>query len=129
MGGFTPSYIFYSHIFNIDTEAPNFISCPSNQTKDALPGLSTAIAVWADPRVNDNSNATLPVTCNRESGSEFEIGKTEVICETHDPSGNEAFCSFTIEVTGKGKIYFVLKVKDIMSLLLLYVVKFHAGSL
>ena len=85
----------------LDIEDPTIISCPANQTKDTAPGLSTAVAVWADLQATDNTGVTPTVTYSLESGSQFEIGQTEVICEARDPSGNKAFCSFTIDVTGK----------------------------
>ena len=85
----------------VDTEEPIFISCPANQTTHTASGLSTAVVVWTEPQATDNSGVPINVTCNVESGNQFEIWQTEVICEAHDPSGNEAVCSFIIEVTGK----------------------------
>ena len=85
----------------VDTEDPIFISCPANQTTDTASGLSTAIVVWTEPHATDNSGVPTNLTCNVESGSQFEIGQTKVICEARDLSGNEAVCSFIIKVTGK----------------------------
>ena len=59
-----------------------------------------AVAVWIDPQATDNARVTPTVTCSFESGSQFEIGQTDVICEARDPGGNKAFCTFTIDVTG-----------------------------
>ena len=59
------------------------------------------MAVWTGPQANDNAGLPPTITCSLASGSQFEIGQTEVICEARDPSGNEAFCAFTIEVRGK----------------------------
>ena len=84
-----------------DTEDPVFSYCPGNQTLDTFANLSTAVAVWADPQANDNSGITPTVTCILESGNQFEIGQTEVICEARDPSGNQAICTFIIKVIGK----------------------------
>ena len=78
-----------------------FISCPANQTKDTASGLSTAVVVWTEPQATDNSRVPTTVSCSVASGDQFEIGKTEVICEARDPSGNEAFCLFAIKVIGK----------------------------
>ena len=83
-----------------DTEDP-VIYCPANQTVDSASSLSTAVAVWIDPQANDNSGITPTVTCNSDSGSQFQIGQTEVVCVARDPSGNQAICSFIIEVIGK----------------------------
>ena len=85
----------------LDTEDPAIIYCPANQTKDTPPSLSTAIAVWADPQANDNSGISPAVNCSLESGTQFQIGQTEVVCEARDPSGNQVNCTFIIKVIGK----------------------------
>ena len=85
----------------IDTEDPTFISCPANQTKNTASSLSTAVVIWTGPQANDNSGHPPSVTCSLASGSQFEMGKTEVTCEARDPSGNKALCAFVIEVRGK----------------------------
>ena len=80
-----------------DTEDPTIISCPEDQTKHvASDDTSTAVAYWTNPQANDNSGVTPTLTCSKESGSQFPVGKTEVICDARDPSGNEALCNFTI---------------------------------
>ena len=84
-----------------DNEDPVISNCPANQTKDTIPSLSTAVAVWADPQANDNSGITPTVTCSIDSESKFQIGQTEVECKARDPSGNQATCTFIIEVIGK----------------------------
>ena len=88
-------------LLNLDTEDPIIFSCPTNQTKNTVPSQSTAIAVWTDLQANDNSGITPNVTCNLKSGSQFRIGQTEVVCEARDPSGNQAICTFIIEIIGK----------------------------
>ena len=87
--------------FNLDTENPIILSCPANQTKSTAPSLSTAIAVWTDLQATDNSRIAPTVTCSLESGSQFEIGQTEVECDAQDSSGNQANCTFIIEVMGE----------------------------
>ena len=83
-----------------DAEGPA-IYCPSNQTMDTNSSQSTAVAVWNDLQTNDNSAKSLSVMCSHESGSQFQIGHTEVVCEARDASGNQANCTFIIEVIGK----------------------------
>ena len=90
----------YFHPF-VDNEEPIFTSCPANQTKETASGLSTALVVWTEPQATDNSGEQTNITCNAKSGSQFEIGETEVVCNARDPSGNEAVCSFIIKVKGK----------------------------
>ena len=92
-------YLISSNI--IDNEDPVILFCPANQTKNTAPSQSIAIAVWTDLQATDNSGKAPTVTCNWESGSQFQIGETEVICEVCDPSGNQAICTFLIEVIGK----------------------------
>ena len=83
-----------------DNEAP-VLACPGNQTTNTEPRLANAMVVWSDPQVIDNSGHFPSVTCNVESGSQFEIGETEVICQTVDVGGNRGACSFTVIVKGR----------------------------
>ena len=82
-----------------DNEVPA-ITCPFNQTVNTEPSLPFATVVWADPEAADNSYQHPTSTCNVESGSQFDIGKTNVTCKAQDASGNEATCSFTVDVQG-----------------------------
>ena len=78
------------------------INCPANQTIYTTPNLSTATAMWTDhSEANDNSGITAAMTCRWQSGSQFQIGLTVVVCEARDASGNQANCTFVIEVIGK----------------------------
>ena len=83
-----------------DHEVP-VIACPGNQTFDTEPGQAYATVVYTDPQVTDNSGGTPTITCDVESGSQFEIGETNVTCQAEDPSGNLASCSFTVDIKGK----------------------------
>ena len=60
----------------------------------------TAMVVWTDLISIDNSELTPTVTCDAESGSHFDIGETEVMCQAVDQAGNLATCSFTVDVKG-----------------------------
>ena len=84
----------------LDCEAPTCI-CPANQTLQTPLNQSTALAVWDGPECSDNSGSSLTLTCSIESGKQFRIGKTGVVCDAIDYSGNNATCAFTIDVTGK----------------------------
>ena len=88
-------------IDNKHDKDPVIHSCPANQTINTIQSLSTATVVWADPEATDNSGITPTVTCSLKSGSDFQIGQTEVVCTARDPSGNQATCIFIIEVIGK----------------------------
>ena len=82
-----------------DNEDP-VITCPANQTVNTELSQAHSSAVWADPQVTDNSGQIPTITCDAESGSQFEIGETEVICQAVDPAGNQATCTFTVEIKG-----------------------------
>ena len=83
-----------------DHEAPVVI-CPANQTLNTAPSQMYAAVIWADPKVTDNSGENLTLSCDFESGSNFEIGETEVICQAMDPAGNCGTCLFTVKIEGK----------------------------
>ena len=80
----------------IDVEAPK-ICCPS---EFSINSTMTAALIWNRPKTTDNSGQVSTVTCSLESGSQFEIGATEVHCDALDSSGNQATCAFTVQVKG-----------------------------
>ena len=84
----------------IDNEAP-VVNCPANQTVNTDVSQAHATVVLANPEVTDNSAETLAISCNVESGSQFGIGETAVICQAVDLGGNRGACSFTVVVIGK----------------------------
>ena len=83
-----------------DTEAPVLV-CPTSQTFETDLGQPTAIAVWPAPNATDNSKKNVSIICSKDSDSQLKIGKTDVVCEAWDPSGNHAGCTFTVDVIGK----------------------------
>ena len=52
----------------------------------------------------DNSEVPPVVSCSVASGSQFDIGETEVICQALDAGGNQAGCSFYVNVRGTNGI-------------------------
>ena len=48
----------------------------------------------------DNSGQIPTMTCDAESGSQFEIGETKVTCQAVDPTGNQATCMFIVKIEG-----------------------------
>ena len=60
------------------------------------------MVAWIDPQATDNSGQISTMTCDVESGSRFQIGKTEVICQAVDPSKNQASCLFIVQIEGMG---------------------------
>ena len=83
-----------------DTEAPH-ISCPSIISSSTDPGENTAIVTWSNVTAVDNSDTNPELGCTPESGGQFSLGVTEVVCEAIDSSGNKAECQFTVIVTGR----------------------------
>ena len=86
----------------IDNQPPVFEYCPVDQYKNTSLTESTALAVWKDPEVIDNSGNFLNATCYPQKGI-FSIGRTEVHCEAIDGNQNSAKCSFNVIVFGKNK--------------------------
>ena len=81
-----------------DNEIPK-LEC-IDQSVPTDEGKPTAMAVWKDPIVSDNSGI-VSVTCDAQSGVTLTIGETTVTCEAVDGSGNRAQCSFQVIVKGK----------------------------
>ena len=77
------------------------IACPVNQTVNTQPSKAYATVVWNEPQATDNSREIPTITCDANSGNQFEIGETEVICQAVDPTGNHATCTFTVKINGK----------------------------
>ena len=64
---------------------------------------SSVLVTWIRPEATDNAGIIPTLNCNIESGSDFEIGSTEVICHALDSAGNQATCKFTVQVEGNDK--------------------------
>ena len=63
--------------------------------------MDTTMVLWESPKASDNSGNVSQIICDPQSGTNFIIGQTNVICEAVDGSGNRAACSFQVNVTGK----------------------------
>ena len=87
-----------------DNEDPT-IYCPANQTLETISNKATAVAIWAEPEASDNSGKSPNISCGIDSGTQFVIGQTEVICHARDGFGNQAECAFTVEVKGKYAVF------------------------
>ena len=83
----------------IDSEAPKPI-CVEDQSVTTNAGKPTAMVNWEDPTVSDNSGKVAYIICHPQSGTNFIIGQTTVMCEVLDESGNRADCSFQVNVRG-----------------------------
>nr|XP_054749016.1 serine-rich adhesin for platelets-like [Lytechinus pictus] len=79
----------------IDEEAPT-ISCPDNITVTTDMGASSAIVTWVGPFASDNSGQTTVQTDG--SPGLLPIGIKMVTSTAVDGAGNEAHCSFWVNV-------------------------------
>ncbi len=95
-----------------DTQPPS-ISCPAQQTRNADPGVCTALTTYPAPTVSDNCTATPPTVAysfsgatitpgylaGTGSGSAFNKGITTVTLRATDQNGLTRTCTFRIIVT------------------------------
>ena len=65
------------------------------------PSKSTAMVIWSDPSAMDTNGKDLEVMCMPPSGSEFEIGHTEVTCIAESDKGEELACKFFVTIKGR----------------------------
>ena len=111
-GDTTPPVIsmFYMNLIDIfsagqgDNIPPVVSGCPiQGVTVTAPQGSSSASATWTEPTATDNSGGVVTRLSNRSPGQSFSLGNTQITYTFTDPSGNQAFCRFTVTVLS-GKI-------------------------
>ncbi|HVE98012.1 MAG TPA: HYR domain-containing protein [Mycobacteriales bacterium] len=78
-----------------DTTAPT-LSLPAGVTAEATSGSGAVVTYSAS--ATDTVDTTVPVSCDRASGSRFPIGATLVRCHGIDDSNNRSDGSFTVNV-------------------------------
>ena len=83
-----------------DTTKPLISGTPNNLEVEAL-GASGAPASFTPPTSSDLVDGSLPVTCNRASGSTFVLGSTIVTCTVTDAANNTATSQFTVTVVDR----------------------------
>ncbi|MDX8340414.1 HYR domain-containing protein [Draconibacterium sp. IB214405] len=86
----------------IDSEAPEFVNCPSGVTFTVgLPsGACEGGAIWNIPVATDNcSDVTVAQTAGPEQGSILTAGIYTIEFTATDASGNTSTCSFNVFVT------------------------------
>jgi hypothetical protein len=83
-------------VITISDTVPPQISVPPNIIVEATGpnGISVIFTVSA----TDIVDGSVPVRCDRASGSIFQIGTTNVNCEARDNSGNIGYDNFTVTV-------------------------------
>ena len=76
--------------------------CPASISVTVLEGVEGSYVTFDPPTVTDNSGATNFVSSTASSGDYFQVGTTVVTFTYADSSGNEASCSFVVNVlTGR----------------------------
>ena len=86
------------HVSVSDTEHPVMSACPKD-TSVSTGSPSGAVVTYTAPTATDNCQSELSaVACNPPSGSTFPVGNTKVTCTVSDRTGNQASCSFNIDV-------------------------------
>ena len=83
-----------------DTTPPVISGCPNQGVTAIAPqGSSSASASWTEPTATDNSGGAVTRLSNRSPGQSFSLGNTQITYTFTDPSGNQAFCRFTVTVS------------------------------
>ena len=92
-------YIFF-FLVCVDESAPVIRNCPGSVTGIAIPSQNYSIVFWTEPTATDPNG---PVTStNTHSPLEtFFLGETTVVYVFTDANGNEANCTFPVQVFGK----------------------------
>ena len=81
----------------VTDDTPPVISGATNRTA-ALPSDASTVIVEYDVTATDNSGDDITPSCTPASGTEFELGDTDVTCTAEDSSGNGASKTFTVIV-------------------------------
>ncbi len=82
-----------------DTVPPVIRDCPvSTLTVNVPTGVPSRPVTWTEPTATDNSGETPTVTQSHQPGDIFPVGTTDVSYTFSDMSGNDAICSFSVEV-------------------------------
>jgi hypothetical protein len=87
-----------------DTQAPEFLACSEDVTRDATSpdGTPVAFDVLA---VDEGGDVELVCTDEDDravtSGSLFAVGSHTITCAAEDPSGNRSFCVFEVEIVDR----------------------------
>lgn len=76
------------------------LTCPAAQSVTALEDAATV--TWPEAVATDDIDATVAVTYVPANGSSFAIGKTPVTATARDLAGNEATCTFDVDVAEGG---------------------------
>lgn len=85
--------------FFLDDEPPK-LTCPKDIHVKKTSAGDTVKVDWPLPIYEDNSGETVALFTESVRGSGFRVGRYQVKYEAADRSGNKAFCTFAIVVSG-----------------------------
>ncbi|XP_071786035.1 uncharacterized protein [Asterias amurensis] len=89
---------FNVNIVSVDTVPPEIQFCPQNINQQIQVGVPSVIVTWNQPTASDNSGQTPTVRSTHQSGSSFPVGTSTVTYTFADAAGNEATCSFNVNI-------------------------------
>ncbi|XP_038068280.1 mucin-3A-like isoform X2 [Patiria miniata] len=112
------SYVFYDISGNFDTCAftvtvtggnggsggttdninPEFTNCPNDIVAYVNGPGATASIAWSEPTATDNSGIAPTVTGSLQSPIDLGVGSTTAMYTATDAAGNEAFCTFSVNI-------------------------------
>ncbi|XP_071945866.1 uncharacterized protein [Antedon mediterranea] len=81
-----------------DPEDPVISNCPDNITQTTDLNQNYTSVTWTEPTATDNDGTPMQ-SSYFSPGDNFEIGEHTVVYTFTDPSGNEATCTFYINIT------------------------------
>ena len=87
----------------VDTTNPIIQNCPSDITQGVANAAATAVVTWTPPTATDNITPDNLITtvATHSPGGSFGVGTTAVSYVFTDQAGNDATCSFNVNVLGK----------------------------
>ncbi|XP_072013682.1 uncharacterized protein [Amphiura filiformis] len=90
--------LFTITVLSVDSDAPIVSGCPNSAIYPVPFGTSSRSVTWIEPTAFDNSGEQPTVTRSHLPGQTFPVGTTSVTYTFTDSSGNQAQCSFSINV-------------------------------
>ncbi len=81
-----------------DTIPPTVNNCPQALSITVPPGTTSQRVTWTEPTASVNTGMTLQMAQSHQPGDIFPVGMTTVTYTFTDQVGNEAICSFTVNI-------------------------------
>jgi hypothetical protein len=88
----------FSPFVTAEVDQPPQLTSPTPIAVTATTSSGASVS-YNKPAATDDFDSTVPVNCTPQSGSNFPLGKTTVVCTATDSAGNTTTKSFDITVT------------------------------